>query len=232
MTGGRVSGITVAVVMPVFNGGAYFREAIASLCAQTRAPDEIVVIDDGSTDGSGALAATLLPEARVVRQENAGVSAALVRGVRETTADLVTFLESDDVWMPEKLACEAALFAEQPDLAWTLCHADIFVDPGCERPAWLRPALLERPVVCAFMSALAIRRTAFAQVGEFDTSYRYGQDTDWMMRAQTAGLRRATLPQALVRRRIHGGNLSEVERHATAMLRVARAAARRHAAAS
>ncbi|MCW5889820.1 MAG: glycosyltransferase family 2 protein [bacterium] len=223
---------TVAVVMPIYNGGTYLAEALASLRAQTLLPDEIVVVDDGSTDGSGALAAARAPQARLVRQENAGVAAALARGVRETTAEIVTFLEADDVWLPEKLAREAARFAAEPDVAWTLCHTQIFLDAGCERPSWLRPALLDGPSLVAFVSALAIRRTVFARVGDFDATYRYGQDTEWMMRAQAAGMRRAILPEVSVRRRIHASNMTDVQRHATAMLRVARAAARRHAGAS
>jgi glycosyltransferase involved in cell wall biosynthesis len=221
--------MTIAVVMPVWNGLPYFTEALASLRAQTHAPCEIVVVDDGSTDGSGELAATLLPEGRVVRQPNAGIAAALVRGVRETTAEVVTFLESDDVWLPDKLAREAAFFAAHPEVDWSLCHAEIFLEPGCARPPWLRPEYLGVPSVVAFMSALAVRRTVFARAGDFDPSYRYGQDTEWMMRAQAAGLRRGTLPDVLVRRRIHGSNLSAMPRHSAAMLRVARAAVRRHA---
>jgi glycosyltransferase involved in cell wall biosynthesis len=219
----------IAVVMPVWNGRAFLAEALASLRAQTHAPCEVVIVDDGSTDGSGELAATLLPQARILRQENAGIAVALVRGVRETTAEIVSFLEADDVWLPEKLAREAAFFAAHPDVAWTLCHAEIFLEPGCARPPWLRPAYLGTPSVVAFTSALAVRRTTFARAGDFDTSYRYGQDTEWMMRAQAAGLRRGTLPEVLVRRRIHDSNLSAAPRHAAAMLRVARAAVRRHA---
>ncbi len=225
-----MSAPTIAVVVPVWNGRPYLAEALASLRAQTHAACEIVVVDDGSTDGSGELAATLLPEGRVVRQPtNAGLAAALIRGVRETTAEVVAFLESDDVWLPEKLAREAAFFAAHPDVAWTLCHAEIFLEPGCPRPAWLRPEYLGVPSVVAFTSALAVRRSAFAHAGDFDPSYRYGQDTEWMMRAQAAGLRRGTLPDVLVRRRIHDSNLSAAPRHGAAMLRVARAAVRRRA---
>jgi glycosyltransferase involved in cell wall biosynthesis len=219
----------IAVVMPVWNGRAFLAEALASVRAQSYAPREILIVDDGSTDGSGELAATLLPEARVLRQDNAGIAVALGRGVHETAAEIVSFLEADDVWLPEKLAREAAFFGAHPDVAWTLCHADIFLEPGCARPAWLRPSYLGVPSVVAFTSALAVRRSAFAHAGGFDPSYRYGQDTEWMMRAQAAGLRRGTLPDVLVRRRIHHRNLSAVPRHAAAMLRVARAAVRRHA---
>ena len=217
-----------AVVMPVWNGAAYLPEAIASLRAQTLQPSEVVVVDDGSTDGSGELAATLMLEARVVRQENGGVAAALFRGVRETTADIVAFLESDDVWLPEKLAREAAVFAANPDVFWTLCHTDVFLQPGCVLPVWLRPGSLDGPTLVAFMSALAVRREAFVRAGEFDPSYPYAQDTEWMMRAQAAGLQRATLPEVLVRRRVHDANLSGRSDHPATMLRVLRAAARRH----
>lgn len=222
-----MSAPSVSVVMPVWNGLPYLADALESLRAQTRAPDEVIVVDDGSTDGSGALVASLLPSARVVRQENGGVSAALARGVAEARGDLVAFLEADDVWRPDKLQREVAYFAAHADVGHTLCHADVFLEPGTPRPTWLRAQLLEAPVLLAFMSALVVRRSAFASVGGFDPSYRYGQDTEWLMRAQHAGIVRAILPETLVRRRIHGTNLSTAQRHSDTMLRIAREAMQR-----
>ncbi|TWT89734.1 putative glycosyltransferase EpsJ [Pseudobythopirellula maris] len=94
----------VSVVIPCYNGEAYLREAIDSALEQAHEPLEVIVVDDGSTDGSAAIADSYGPPVRVLRQENQGESVARNRGIDESQGEWVAFLDADDVWRPSKLA--------------------------------------------------------------------------------------------------------------------------------
>src|SRR5690349_2600271 len=95
----------VSVVIPVFDGEAYLAAAIESALAKTYARVEVIVVDDGSTDGSASVAARY--DVRLVRQSNRGVSAACNAGVEAARGELIAFLDADDLWPPERLEIQA-----------------------------------------------------------------------------------------------------------------------------
>lgn len=117
MAGPRVSaGVrpTVSAVVAVHNGREFLPATLASIFAQTRPPDEVVVVDDGSTDGSGDLVEAAFPMARLVRQPRQGVALARNRGIAEATGDIVAFSDADDLWLPWKLEWEMDWLARGP----------------------------------------------------------------------------------------------------------------------
>src|SRR5262245_40305136 len=95
-------GMRSAVIVPLNHTRASIPAAIASILAQTRPPDEIGVVDDGSTDGSAELLAGYAPRVRLIRQPHVGSATALNRGIAETTGDAIAFLDADDLWTPDK----------------------------------------------------------------------------------------------------------------------------------
>ncbi|MGQ9606919.1 MAG: glycosyltransferase family 2 protein [Thermogutta sp.] len=99
---------TVSVVIPVWNAARYLPETLRSVLRQTRPPEEIVVVDDGSTDASAAVAEGFGPTVRVLRQENRGESAARNRGIEAARGEWIAFLDADDLWHPDKLARQLA----------------------------------------------------------------------------------------------------------------------------
>ena len=102
--------------MPFYNKAPYVRKAVASVVGQIYRDWEMVVVDDGSTDGSGDIVAAIADKRiRLVRQENAGVSAARNRGVTESTAPYICFLDADDWWEPTFLEEMAGLIDRYPD---------------------------------------------------------------------------------------------------------------------
>ena len=96
----------VSAIIPVFNGERYLAHALESILAQTYRPLEILVVDDGSTDRSAEVAHRFGPAIRYIYQANAGAGAARNRGIALSTGDFVAFLDQDDLWAPDKLACQ------------------------------------------------------------------------------------------------------------------------------
>lgn len=198
----------ISVVLPVWNGERYLDEAIRSVLAQSRLPDELVAVDDGSDDGSAAVLARYR-SLRVVGQANSGCAIARNRGVAETSGDAVAFLDQDDVWHPDKLALQAAALAADPSLGFVACAIENFVTPGLAAPpAWLDPRMLGAPQPGYGANTLVVRRAALDRVGPFDCARQPIDDSDWLVRALDADIRFAHLDRPLVRRRIHDRNLS------------------------
>src|SRR5271157_5460413 len=109
----------VSVVIPLYNKAGYITRTLQSVAGQTFEDFETIIVDDGSTDGSGDLAAEFQDgRFRVVRQANAGPGAARNRGIEEARGELIALLDADDVWMPEYLASSLAMFDESgPEVA-------------------------------------------------------------------------------------------------------------------
>jgi glycosyltransferase involved in cell wall biosynthesis len=192
---------TVTAIVPVYDGEAFLADALGSIRAGTRAPDEIVVVDDGSRDGSAALAERT-PGVRCVRQEHAGIAAARNRGLAEARGDLIAFLDADDLWTPDKLALQAGLLERRDDLDMVFGGVVPFRDPA--RPSPAQPARLPGSGV--------IRRRTFDRVGPFETAWTVGEFVSWYARAMELGARAEMLPDVVLRRRIHGANTGIRER--------------------
>lgn len=201
-------GERLSVIMAVWNGERYLREALDSLLGQSRPAEEIVVVDDGSTDHTEDILAAYGPALRVVRQENSGLFAALNRGIAASTGTLLTFLDHDDLCSPSSLECRREHLEAHPELDGVFGQVEQFVSPelGPEVARRYRLVLDARPV--ELLSALMVRRQAFDQVGPLDASRRTKSNIDWISRSRDAGLRLAMLPELVLRRRIHTTNLS------------------------
>jgi len=199
---------SVSVIVPVFNGERFLRDALSSVAAQTLAPLETIVVDDGSTDGGAAIAQGL---ATCLRQANEGVAAARNHGAASARGELLAFLDQDDTWLPEKLAAQVAFLGEHPELGFCVCLQRYVVEPGQPPPAFMRKSLLESEHPGYVPSALLVRREAFEQVGPFNPAFRFGSDADWFLRAAEAGVAGGVVPCCLLRKRVHGANES---RHA------------------
>jgi glycosyltransferase involved in cell wall biosynthesis len=205
-------GQSISVVIPVYNGESYLEMAIRSAITQTEPPGEIIVVDDGSTDGSAAIARGFGAPVHCLSQPHAGLSAALNRGIERAHGTFLAFLDADDLWMEAKLARQLNALDANPALDAVFGHVEQFVSPELD-PA-VGPALADgmRLAPGYLAGTLLIRAAAFHRVGPFDTRWQIGNFIDWYMRAQEAGLRDTMLPEILLRRRLHDKNMGIRER--------------------
>ena len=197
----------ISVVLPVFNRAPYVGEAIESVLGQTRPPDELIVVDDGSTDDTAAVVERWArPSLRIVRQENRGIGGARNSGLREVTGDLVAFIDSDDLWERDKLERQAAAMRDGGDVQLVFGHLVEFLSP--ERADELGASLRVStdPVPGLIATTLLVRRAAAERIGPFDERLRVGEFVEWMARARDLGLATRMLPEVVARRRVHGGN--------------------------
>lgn len=197
----------VSVIIPAYNGERYLSAALESVFAQTYRPLEVIVVDDGSTDDSGAIAQSF-SEVVYIQQSNQGVAAARNRGIEAARGEFFAFLDQDDLWTPDKLKLQIRFFRNDPDLGYALTQQQFFLDPGASLPAWFRKELLATVHTGWVLGTLVVRRSAFEKIGNFATGYSAASDGDWFFRAKASGISMAVVPELLLLKRIHGANES------------------------
>jgi len=196
----------VSVIMPVYNGEAFLREAVESICCQRYARVEIIVVADGSTDGSASLAESLGPPVRLVRQPHRGLPAAHNRGVAAAGGELMAFLDCDDLWTEDKLAIQLAILREHPGIDIILGHTRrMWMAAGGDGTLVRR---LSDPTLALSLGAALIRRAVFDTVGRFDEATTHSHDWDWLMRARELGVSVVVHPDVTMLYRRHGGNMT------------------------
>lgn len=221
---------SVAVVIPLFNAAPYVREALDSVFAQTYPHAELIVVDDDSTDGSAEIAEAVTG-APAIRQPHLGAAAARNRGLERCTADIVAFLDADDIWLPTKTARQVEYLLEHPDERCCTCRRIDFLDAGVTNPdvTWCPKDVLDVPIVSYGTGTLVAWRSVFDEVGGFDSSYTIVHDTDWFARASLRGHRLGVVDEVLYHRRIHATNLcADQARMSLELFRVYRTQAGRH----
>lgn len=205
----------VSIIIPTYNRKEYVQQAIDSVLAQTHTDHEIIVVDDGSTDGTGeALAARYGDKIRYVWQENQGESAARNAGIRLSNGMYVAFLDSDDLWVAEKLSIQIRWLEDHPDAGLLSCRAEnidagghsLSVYPADAEAAIVRKGYEElyQSNIVGSPSAVIVPSAVLEKAGGFDDTIRYGEDWDlWLRIAAIADF--YYLPQVLVKIRIHAG---------------------------
>lgn len=208
----------VSVIIPVYNGARFLRAALESVFAQTYQPFEVIVVDDGSSDDSRVIAQSF-PDVRYIQQANQGVAAARNNGIEAARGDFFAFLDQDDLWTPEKLKLQMDHLLTHPELGYTLTQQKYFLNPGAAMPAWFRKELFDSVHTGWVLGTMVVRRSAFAQVGNFATGYSAANDSDWFFRAKAAAIPMAVVPELLLLKRIHETNESGRAKEVLAELR-------------
>jgi glycosyltransferase involved in cell wall biosynthesis len=203
----RLNDCKVSVVIPTFNRATYLVNALESVISQTCAPLEIIVVDDGSTDNTADLAARFGDQIRYLTQQNSGPSSARNRGIREAQGDLIAFLDSDDVWLKEKLELQIEQFARKQFLG--LVATGYF---SCDENL-AHPVQVPRPLLSVAVSkeilirnpwptpSVMVSRRCFDTVGLFDEGLQFAEDWDmWIRIARRFPTETLNKPLVLIRK--------------------------------
>jgi glycosyltransferase involved in cell wall biosynthesis len=195
----------VSILIAVRDGERYFGEAIASALDQPGAEVEVVVVDDGSTDDSAAIAQSFGSRVRVLRQEPLGIGPARNAAVAASSGAFLSFLDADDRFSPRKSASQLDVLRGDPALEAAFGHMRQFVSPDVPQQAEaVRIPSEVGPV--ATPTTMLIRREAIERVGPFP-AIPIAVSIDWMLRAKEARLRYAMLEEVVYERRIHEHNV-------------------------
>lgn len=217
----------ISVIVPCYNAVAFLPATLRSVLVQHGFELQIIVVDDGSSDGSPELVARDFPGVTLVRQANAGVAAARNTGLAHARHDWVAFVDADDLWLPGKLQAQRALLASHPEVGmaytawkvWTSNEPEPSADwleqlardaslSGLWQGAsgWIYPELLVDCVV--WTSSVLVRRELVSQAGGFDPALRIGEDWDlWLRLSRLTPMLRVPRPLALYR--MHPGSITK-----------------------
>jgi glycosyltransferase involved in cell wall biosynthesis len=209
----------VSVIIPVYNRIDVLSDALTSVRQQTYQNFEVIVVDDGSSDGSHALAQKFAdedPRIKVLRQPNGGVSAARNTAIAPAHGELIAFLDADDVWLPGKLAAQLDLLKQEPRA--NLLFTDYFLWDGqndfgrrYSDPDKFPDGDVSRRLIffdLFGLSTVIIKREMLDVVGAFDVELPVAADWDMWLRIAEQGLCAKGVRQPLARYRIWSGNMS------------------------
>lgn len=204
--------LSISVVIPYYNGAGFIHEALASVRAQTLAPREIIVVDDGSTRDAADILDREARNCIVVRlPRNRGQAVARNVGIVRATGDWVAFLDCDDLWAPEKLERQAAVVEANPDCRAVHGGLRSCWPDGRERVTRKSDVTLDDfmifpcPIV---LSTVMMQRQALVECGLFDPSLRCCEDLELFLRFCSAGGRFCAVPDPLVVRRVQPASVS------------------------
>lgn len=170
---------SVSAVIPVYNGELFVCEALLSIMQQTRAVQEIIVIDDGSTDATAEQVQQFTRQYPTLpiyyqRQENQGVASARSHGVRLARGEVIAFLDADDCWYSYKTALQLQLLQSHPQVGMVIGNSRRFGLITQEAPY----TRIDEPRMEMHLQSTLIQRACFEQVGYFDHTLRYGEDVE------------------------------------------------------
>lgn len=195
----------VSIIIPAYNAARFIADAIESVLPQLMTNDEIIVIDDGSTDTTAATVKRFEDQrVRYVYQQNRGPGAARNTGIALANAAIVGFLDADDLWAPKRLRQQFDLLQSHPVIGFVkgLTQVRELASNG-------QFEQVGQPFLFANFGGSLYRRNLFEQVGPIDPSLRFSEDIDWLLRAREKGIRMETLQQTCQYHRRHGANLTD-----------------------
>jgi glycosyltransferase involved in cell wall biosynthesis len=207
---------SIAVIIPSYNSGEYLKETLQSVLQQTLPPDEVLVNDDGSTDGTAELAQSYGPPVRVFRRSGQRQAASRNFAASQTDCEWIAFLDHDDLWEPDKLEKQTNELRRNPqaDLCYsarvtfeekggTFHRRKIFPVPP---PDQIRKSLYRNTTFLP--GSVVIRRATYLAAGGFSPALKYVEDWDLWLRLLHSGVQFAACFEPLLVTRYHGNNLS------------------------
>jgi len=198
----------VTAAIPVRDGEAYLAEAIESVLGQSRSCDQVIVVDNGSTDRSAAIAAGFGSLVEVVHEPRPGIGLARNAALRAARGDYLAFLDADDLWEPDKTALQLAAFEAGPELQLVFGHVLQFLSPDLAAEQAVGLQVPTAPQPGHYIGAMLARRAAIEAIGPWPEDVRVSDGLTFFLRVRELGLEQTMLAETVALRRVHGGNHS------------------------
>jgi glycosyltransferase involved in cell wall biosynthesis len=206
----------VSIIIPTYNCAPYIHEAIESVLAQTYKNNEIIVVDDGSTDNTQEIIRPFLKKILYIKQENSGPSAARNVGIKKSKGDYIAFLDADDHYLPPRIELMVNMLQEDKDLGFASADVNFFEDQTVILKCLMKKEkkvatgwIYDKLIIDNYVSTLTvtIKRHCFNKSGYFDPSFNHGEDYDlWLRLAKN--FKYEFLEEPLAEHRIREGSLS------------------------
>jgi len=217
----------ISVIIPVYNGDRFLGDAIASVIHQSLRPYEIIVVDDGSEDGTAAIAQSYT-QVKYFFQSNRGVSAARNSGIDLSTGSILTFLDHDDLMLPDSLKNRIDFLIQNPHIQCLIAKHESFQDKAAGNQKWIKPD--EFDAAHFGFGYLMVRRSFFEIVGKFNPEITMCENIDLLIRAQKMGVHFTKFPEVVVKKRVHAANVSRnVDSAQLSLLRIIQTSIHKHA---
>jgi glycosyltransferase involved in cell wall biosynthesis len=201
---------TVSCIVPAYNAERFLLPALESIFRQTYPALEVIVVDDGSTDGTAALVRHVGDRVKLVEADHRGSRAARDAGLAVAQGAFVAFLDADDIWVPEKTKRQLDVLRQKPEIDLCVAHYQNFWDPEiADEEDQYRDHPFSQPLSGYIIPTLLASRNAFDRFGGFDSGGT-PSDTAWFARAVAMGAKLETLSDVLLHRRLHRTNDSRV----------------------
>lgn len=197
----------VSVIIPAYNCERFLHEAVQSVLDQKYSPIEIIIVDDGSTDGTGTVARSFPESVRYLHQANQGPAAARNRGIEHAQGSLIAFADADDLWPATKLELQLSYLVRDPKIDIVLGRIQQVQLSEADNGE-TRAEEFAEPAFSVNLGSAIIRKSVFERVGLFDETLRYSEDVDWFMRAREAGAAIVTIDAVTLFYRQHEQNMT------------------------
>lgn len=197
----------MSVIIVVKNGERFIRSALESVFAQDYQNFEVIVVDGRSEDKTLSIVREFNP-VHIIIQNDTGIADAYNLGVQSAIGEFISFLSSDDIWLPGKISTHIQYMMNHPEILFTNSLVEFFPEPGEDIPADFRKELLIGSHPARIMENLVARRQVFEKLGLFNPELRTAEDVDWYSRAQDLKIPSYILEKVLLRKRIHNSNAS------------------------
>ena len=213
---------TVSAIVAVYNAELHITECLDSIFAQTYPPHEVIVIDDGSTDGTLAILESYPHQIRLYSRENRGVSATLNEAIGYATGQYVAILDADDLWVKDKLELQVAHLEINKNLDASFTMLQQFISPELNEATKSRFLVPDSPQSGIMKMSMLTPKTTFDKFGFFNEDIPTCDFIDWVATATRNGFRYEVLPEILAYRRISVGSMSQRSNYQKTLLDVMR----------
>lgn len=198
----------ISVIIPAWNAAATLAETLDSIAAQSLAPGEVIVVDDGSSDATPRIAAGHPLRPVVLGKTHSGAASSLNLGIGKAHGAYLAFIDADDLWSGDKLRIQSDYLDAHPEIGGVLGQVTQFACPSLSDAEAARFRIAPEPQPGWLSGTLLVRANVFARIGAFAEDLSNGFAIDWFDRARSAGIRFHMLDDVLLKRRIRGGSLA------------------------